>query len=689
MASQLQDPKQGPRQQQNTRPPQGPQQAPRSIVVSWLIMLVLLVWNVWMFRPVTRPEVTIPYTTFLDQVRADNVAGIRIVGAEIIGTFVKPLQWPKATPAASPPAASEPKPAPTATPAPASSAAPPSYSAFRTTFPEAIGDPALLALLETHKVAVDVTQPSSPWLLELLINWFPLLLLVGFFWWTSRQAAKSQAGLFGFGRSKARRYTSDRSEVTFEDVAGADEAKTELQEEVDFLRHPQKYHDLGARIPRGVLLVGPPGTGKTLLARAVAGEAGVPFFSLSASEFVEMFVGVGASRVRDLFTQAKAAAPAIIFIDELDAVGRRRGTGLGAVNDEREQTLNQFLVEMDGFDERQEVIVLAATNRPDVLDPALLRPGRFDRQVMVGLPDRPGREGILRIHTRKLRLAPDVDLSVLARSTTGMSGADLANLCNEATLFAAHHNHSQVTMADFEEAVDKIVLGKARPLLLDVRERRVVAYHESGHALVAWLTPTADPVHKVTIVPHGRALGVTEQLPGEDHYNYSHSYLLARLAVLLGGRTAEEIALGDVTTGAENDLIEATRLARRMVTRWGMGNLGLVAFKVDEQQPFLGYELSQGRDYSEATAARIDQEVQRLLEERHEAVHHLLVSAREQLDHLVEGLLQEETVTQETLTQILGPRPKPSEADATLRHEEKTAAPQGNAPGPGNTQTLQ
>lgn len=642
-----------------------------------------------MFRPVARPEVTIPYTTFLAQVRMDNVADIRIVGAEITGTFVKPVQWPQATPATSPPATSKPKPAPTATPAPTSATAPASYTGFHTTFPEAIGDPALLALLETHKVAVDVAQPSSPWLLELLVNWFPLLLLVGFFWWTGRQAAKSQSGLFGFGRSKARRYTSDHPEVTFEDVAGADEAKTELQEEVDFLRHPQKYHDLGARIPRGVLLVGPPGTGKTLLARAVAGEAGVPFFSLSASEFVEMFVGVGASRVRDLFAQAKAAAPAIVFIDELDAVGRRRGAGLGAVNDEREQTLNQFLVEMDGFDERQEVIVLAATNRPDVLDPALLRPGRFDRQVMVGLPDRPGREGILRIHTRKLRLAPDVDLAVLARSTTGMSGADLANLCNEATLFAAHHNHNQVTMADFEEAVDKIVLGKARPLLLDVRERRVVAYHESGHALVAWLTPAADPVHKVTIVPHGRALGVTEQLPGEDHYNYSHSYLLARLAVMLGGRTAEEIALGDVTTGAENDLIEATRLARRMVTRWGMGKLGLVAFKVDAQQPFLGYELSQGRDYSEATAARIDQEVQRLLEERHEAVHHLLVNARERLDHLVEVLLQEETITQETLARILGPRPEPSEADAPLRHEKKMATARGNPAGSGNTETLQ
>jgi len=496
----------------------------------------------------------------------------------------------------------------------------------------------------------------------LLTDGLPVLLLVLVLVWMGRRAAQSQAGIFGFGRSQARRHVTDRPEVTFDDVAGADEAKADLQEVVDFLRRPQKYHDLGARIPRGVLLVGPPGTGKTLLARAVAGEAGVPFFSISASEFVEMFVGVGASRVRDLFAQAKAAAPAIVFIDELDAVGRRRGAGVGTVNDEREQTLNQLLVEMDGFDERQEVIVLAATNRSDVLDPALLRPGRFDRQVVVGLPDRQGREGILRIHTRHLHLAPDVDLGLLARTTTGFSGADLANLCNEAALIAARHNHSQVIMADFEEAVDKVLLGGVRPLLLDAHERRVVAYHEAGHALVAWLTPAADPVHKVTIIPHGQALGVTEQMPGEDHYNYSRAYLLARLAVMLGGRTAEEIALGDVTTGAENDLVEATRLARHMVTRWGMGSLGLVAFQAEAEQPFLGYELSQGRDYSEATAARVDQDVQELLEERHEAVRRLLTAQRDPLDRLVQTLLQEETIDHGTLARILGPRPEAAEA---------------------------
>jgi cell division protease FtsH len=531
------------------------------------------------------------------------------------------------------------------------------YSEFQTTFPSAIGDPNLISMLEAHKVVVDVARPSSPWAIELLANWGPMLLLIGFFWWMGMKASQNQAGLFGLGRTKARRYNEEQSKITFNDVAGADEAKSDLQEEVDFLRHPAKYHNVGARIPRGVLLVGPPGTGKTLLARAVAGEAGVPFFSLSASEFVEMFVGVGASRVRDLFNQAKVAAPAIVFIDELDAVGRRRGAGIGKGNDEREQTLNQLLVEMDGFDARHEVIILSATNRPDVLDPALLRPGRFDRQVVVGLPDRNGREGILRIHTRNLHLSANVDLSILARSTTGFSGADLANLCNEAALLAARHDRSEILMSDFGEAQDKVLLGGARPSLSDPRERRIVAYHESGHALAAWLSPAADPVHKVTIVPHGRALGVTEQLPSDDHYNYSGTYLMARLAVMLGGRTAEEIAIGDITTGAENDLIEATALARRMVTRWGMGSLGLVAFKTDEHQPFLGYELSQGREYSEATAAKIDQEVQRLLEKCHKAVQELLTRERAKLDHLVQTLLHEETIGQEALAEILGPRP--------------------------------
>jgi len=620
-----------------------------------------MVWNVLLFLPASQPETKIPYSTFLAQVRADNVTKVHISGAEISGTFAKPFLWPQPTEATTAVASPQPSASATVAETPSEASQAQTYGEFITDFPEAIGDHELLPLLEAHRVQVDVSPPPSPWLGMLLSNGLPLLLLVLVMVWMGRQAARSQAGIFGFGRSQARRYMADHPEVTFDDVAGADEAKAELQEVVDFLREPQKYHDIGARIPRGVLLVGPPGTGKTLMARAVAGEASVPFFNISASEFVEMFVGVGASRVRDLFERAKLAAPAIVFIDEMDAVGRRRGAGLGTVNDEREQTLNQLLVEMDGFDERYEVIVLAATNRPDVLDPALLRPGRFDREVTINLPDRQGREGILRIHTRGLRLAGDVDLPLLARTTTGLSGADLANLCNEAALIAARYDRHQINMADFEEALDKVLLGGVRTLLLDDREQRVVAYHEAGHALVAWLTPAADPVHKVTIIPRGRALGVTEQVPGEDHYNYSREYLLARLAVMLGGRTAEEIAIGDVTTGAENDLVEATRLARRMVTRWGMGSLGLAAFQADEEQPFLGYQLAQGRDYSEATAARIDQDVQRLLEERHETVYRVLADAREKLDQLVSTLLQEETIDQDTLVQILGSRPEATE----------------------------
>jgi cell division protease FtsH len=558
---------------------------------------------------------------------------------------------------------------------------------FLTHFPQALGDPNLMSLLEANGVEVIVTPPPNPLLGLLLTSALPALLFIGVLVWMGRQAARSQGGALNFGRIKPRRYTGEQSPITFADVAGEDEAKADLVEVVDFLRRPQKYHDLGARIPRGVLLIGPPGTGKTLMARAVAGEAGVPFLSLSASEFVQMFVGVGASRVRDLFAQAKQSAPAIVFIDELDAVGRRRGAGVGTVNDEREQTLNQLLVEMDGFDERHEIIVLAATNRPDVLDPALLRPGRFDRQVTVGLPDRRGREEILRIHTRHLPLSNEVDLGRLARSTTGFSGADLANLCNEAALAAAHHSHSHVMPADFEEALDKVVLGGVRSVLLGAHDRRVVAYHEAGHALVAWLLPAADPVRRVTIIPHGRALGVTEQLPGEDRYNYSREYLLARLAVMLGGRTAEELVIGDITTGAENDLIEATRLARRMVTRWGMGSLGPLAFEADEQQPFLGYSLAQGRDYSEDTAAGIDRDIRGILVERQGLVRRLLTDARDKLDRLVHALLQEETVDEETLAHVLGPRPEATmEAPLEAPHEgavNQATTPPSNGAGFG------
>ena len=624
-----------------------PSQTPQKIGVPriwWIILLALMAWNLWVIWPKQQTQVNLPYSEFLVQVNSDNITSLKISGSQISGVFVKPISWDGKT-ATIQTAGSQ-----------KSSGQTSLYSEFQTTFPEVVGDPGLMAALTQHNVQVDVAPPPSPWFTILLTDGLPLLLLVLAMVWIGRQASRSQAGVFNFGRSKARQSTIDHPDVTFDDVAGADEAKEELQEVVDFLRLPEKYHQIGARIPRGILLVGPPGTGKTLLARAISGEAKVPFLSLSASEFVEMFVGVGASRVRDLFSQAKAAAPAIIFIDELDAVGRRRGAGLGTVNDEREQTLNQLLVEMDGFDQSHEIIVIAATNRPDVLDPALLRPGRFDRQVTVSLPDRQGREGILRIHTRSLSLAPEVNLGLLARTTTGFSGADIENLCNEAALTAARKDHKQVKMDDFEEALDRILLGAARTLLLDEHERIVVAYHEAGHVLVAWLTPGADPVHKVTIVPRGRALGVTEQLPIDDQYNYSREYLMTRLSVMLGGRAAEEVALGEITSGAENDLAEATRLARRMVTRWGMGSLGPMALSVDEEQPFLGYELAKGRDYSEETASQIDRDVQHLLEERIESDHQLLTNARPKLDNLAQVLLQEETIDQDKLTKILGVR---------------------------------
>jgi cell division protease FtsH len=627
----------------------------------WLVLLGLVVWNLISFLNRSEPAANIPYTTFVEQVTQGNVTEAQIRGAEITGTFAVPLRWPPpkalATPEAQRPTAKAGA-APTVAPHATAEVAQ-AFTTFKTLFPASVGDPQLIASLEAHHVSVTVKPPSSPWFVTLLVDWGPMLLLVGYFVWMARKAREQQGGILGFGRNRARRYKGETSAITFADVAGADEAKTDLEEIVDFLRHPKKYHEIGARIPRGVLLVGPPGTGKTLLARAVAGEAEVPFYSISASEFVEMFVGVGASRVRDLFVQAKSTSPAIVFIDELDAVGRRRGAGLGAVNDEREQTLNQLLVEMDGFDEHHEVIVLAATNRPDVLDPALQRPGRFDRQVIVGPPDRAGREGVLRIHTREIRLGADVDLSVVARSTTGMSGADLANLCNEAALLAARKGHERATMGDFEEALDKILLGGARPALLDPNERKVVAYHESGHALAAWLTPLAEPVHKVTIIPRGRALGVTEQLPGEDRSNFSRSYLLARLDVLLGGRVSEELTFAEVTTGAESDLVQATRLVRRMVTRWGMGSLGPLAFAADEEQPFLGYQLSQVRDYSEDTAARIDQDIRELLDARHEVVTRLLAANRTTLDRLAEALLRDETIGSEALAGLIGPKAGP------------------------------
>jgi cell division protease FtsH len=627
------------------------QPAPRRTNIHWmwwLIALALLVWNVLIYLPKgNNTSVNLPYSELLTLVSSGNVASVQISGSTITGQFVSPVPDSLLTPT----------PVPGSTPEALSTAATPAtYSGFTTTFPDVQGDPTFISLLKSHNVVINVTPPPSPILSFLLSSILPLLLLLGVMFLILRRSSVGQSGIMNIGRSKAREYSVDKPLVTFDDVAGVDEAKQELQEVVDFLRHPDKYHKIGARIPRGVLLVGPPGTGKTLMAKAVAGEAGVPFFSISASEFVEMFVGVGASRVRDLFEKAKVSSPAIVFIDELDAVGRRRGTGLGNVNDEREQTLNQLLVEMDGFDDRHETIIIAATNRPDVLDPALLRPGRFDRQVTVNLPDRRGRARILQIHSKGLNLSKDVNLENLARSTTGFSGADLANLCNEAALGAARENHSDIRMTDFEVAIDRVLLGAKRSLALNEEQRTIIAYHESGHALVAWLTPAADPVNKVTIIPRGRALGVTEQVPGEDQYNFNKEYLLARLAVMMGGRVAEEIALHDITTGAESDLSQATQLARRMITRWGMGSLGPMAISANEEQPFLGYEIAQGREYSEEFAAQIDRDVQNLLKDRYEYARNLITAAREKLDLLVKTLLQEETIQQDDIIRVLGGR---------------------------------
>jgi cell division protease FtsH len=485
---------------------------------------------------------------------------------------------------------------------------------------------------------------SGDWIL-ILLNAAPLILLVGFCLFLMRQMQAGGNKALSFGKSRARLLSAQQKKATFKDVAGTDEAKEELQEIIEFLKDPQKFQKLGGRIPKGVLLVGPPGTGKTLLARAIAGEANVPFFSISGSDFVEMFVGVGASRVRDLFEQGKKNAPCIIFIDEIDAVGRHRGAGLGGGHDEREQTLNALLVEMDGFESNEGVILIAATNRPDVLDPALLRPGRFDRRVVVARPDVKGREEILRVHTRKVPLSDDVDLSIIARGTPGFSGADLANLVNEAALWAARQNRKFVLMVDFEMSKDKVLMGVERKsMILSDEEKKNTAYHEAGHALVAAMTPGADPVHKVTIIPRGMALGLTMQLPEDDKHTYTREYLEAMLAVLMGGRSAEEIFLGHITTGAGNDIERATEIARNMVCEWGMSELGPLAYGKKDEAIFLGREITQHRDYSEDTAIQIDKEVKRIVNGGYENAKRLLSNNRETLERIAQALLEREVI---------------------------------------------
>jgi cell division protease FtsH len=500
--------------------------------------------------------------------------------------------------------------------------------------------------VDVSKIPVEIKEPSAfgDWL-GLLLQFLPILIFIGLILFMMRQAQGTNSQAMSFGKSRARMFTANKPSVTFVDVAGVDEAKEELREIIEFLREAQKFQKLGGRIPKGVLLVGPPGTGKTLLARAVAGEANVPFFSISGSDFVEMFVGVGASRVRDLFEQGKKNAPCIIFIDEIDAVGRHRGAGLGVGHDEREQTLNQLLVEMDGFESNEGVILMAATNRPDVLDPALLRPGRFDRRVVVSRPDVRGREEILRVHTRKIPLADDVDLSVLARGTPGFSGADLANMVNEAALSAARQNRKAVLHYDFELAKDKVLMGVERKsMILSDEEKKVTAFHEAGHALVAMKLPNSDPVHKVTIIPRGMALGVTMQLPIDDKHNYTKEYLDTNISILMGGRLAEEIFLNQMSTGAGNDIERATELARKMVCEWGMSSLGPLTFGKKEEQIFLGREIAQHRDYSEDTAIKIDQEVRRLVDSGYNTAKGILGENKEALTRIANALLEREVL---------------------------------------------
>ena len=504
-----------------------------------------------------------------------------------------------------------------------------------------------------RNVVVSAREPAtSPW--ATLMSWAPILLMIGFFIFFMRQMQSGGNKALSFGKSKAKLSSSTEKKVTFKDVAGVDEAKEELQEIIDFLREPQKFQKLGGRIPKGVLLMGAPGTGKTLMARAVAGEANVPFFSISGSDFVEMFVGVGASRVRDLFEQGKKNAPCIVFIDEIDAVGRHRGAGLGGGHDEREQTLNQLLVEMDGFESNEGVILVAATNRPDVLDPALLRPGRFDRRIIVNRPDIKGREGILDVHTKKVPMSDDVDVTVLARGSSGFSGADLANLVNEAALNAARHNQKAVRMLDFESARDKVLMGaERRSMIISENEKYITAVHEGGHALLAVLLPQADPIHKVTIIPRGMALGLTQQLPLDEKHNYSREYLNDQIAILMGGRIAEEITIGSVTTGAGNDLERATELARRMVCEWGMSEaMGPLAFGKKEEQIFLGREIAQHQDYSEDTAVHIDQEVKKLVTDNYTRAHAVLLEHKQRLIELAEALLVRETLDGEQVRRI-------------------------------------
>jgi cell division protease FtsH len=609
-------------------PDQHKPQPPHRWRAFWIFFLVLLALNwvsVLVAQPGSQPRVTVPFSPyFLNQVNAGQVKSISATGDTINGTFATKLRYPSSDAKATP------------------------TTLFKTQVPSFWDHAQLTSLLRSKGVQVNAkAQGTTSVLSEILLGFGPTLLLIGLFWFLARRATAGGGGmgaLGGFGRSQARRINPESIRITFDDVAGIDEAKAELTEIVDFLKTPERYQRLGGRMPHGVLLFGPPGTGKTLLARAVAGEAHAAFFSIAASEFIEAIVGVGAARVRDLFAKAKEAAPAIIFIDELDAIGRSRqgSAGITGANDEREQTLDQILTEMDGFESNQAVVVLGATNRPEILDPALLRPGRFDRRVGVQPPDRDGRRKILEVHTRSIPLAEDVDLNALAASTPGMVGADLANLCNEAALAAARRGHEKVHMADFTESLEKILLGAPRGILLSPEDRERTAYHESGHALVGMLTPDADPVRKVSIIPRGQALGVTLATPDADRVNYTREDLEAKIKVALGGRVAEEVVYGSISTGAESDIQQLTQIARQMVGRWGMSDkLGPVAVLPSDGQSSL---LPGASETSPQTQWLVDQEVQRLVEDAHAEVTQLLTAHRDQLDGLTQALLDAETL---------------------------------------------
>ena len=587
----------------------------------WLVISLMMVMLFQIFKQPDRSSASVGYSDFLSMVESGSVSNVTIQGDNISGMSA---QGP-----------------------------------FKTYAPK---DSEMIGLLRSKGVKISVKpQEDSSWF-QVLLSWVPMLLLIGVWIFFMRQMQAGGGKAMSFGKSRAKLMTDSQEKVTFEDVAGIEEAKEELEEIVEFLRDPKKFTRLGGRIPKGVLLVGSPGTGKTLLARAIAGEADVPFFSISGSEFVEMFVGVGASRVRDLFMQGKKNAPCIIFIDEIDAVGRHRGAGLGGGHDEREQTLNQLLVEMDGFESNEGVILISATNRPDVLDPALLRPGRFDRQVVVPVPDLKGREGIVKVHLKKKVVSKDVDATVPARGTPGFTGADIENMINEAALMAARRGKDSVDMVDFEDAKDKVLMGAERKsMIISDEEKKITAYHESGHALVAKLLPKTDPIHKVTIIPRGRSLGLTQQLPIDEKHTYPKEYLLNNIAILMGGRAAEEIVLNMQTTGAGNDIERASDLARKMVCDYGMNeNLGPLTFGKAEEQIFLGREISQHRDYSELTAQKIDDEVRNIVNSAYEKSSKLIKDNVDTLHTMAEALLEKETLDSKDIDKIMGIKEEPA-----------------------------